>query len=157
MHPTLLIEEKENEQEYDMGDSKNAEKIRKMCEEYKPNEKKKESNVELKIMLTDEEPVFQNPRRLSPLEMNAVNMRVKEWLDKGIIKPSKSDFACPVVLAAKKDGSRKMCIDYRRLNKKVIKGRFPLPIIEDQIDKLKEAKMFTSLDLNNSFKSTSHL
>ncbi|CAK1583804.1 unnamed protein product [Parnassius mnemosyne] len=82
--------------------------------------------------------------------MNAVNMQVK-WLDKGIIKPSKSDFACPVVLAAKKDESRRICIDYRRFNKKIIKERFPLPIIEDQIDKLKEAKIFTSLDLKNGF------
>lgn len=151
MYLTLLMEEKDNEQDYDIEDSKYAGKIRKMCKEYKPDEKKKESNVELKIILTDEDPVFQNPRRLSPLEMNAVNTQVKEWLDKEIIKPSKSDFACPVVLANKKDGSRRMCIDYRRLNKKVIKERFPLPIIEDQIDKLKEAKMFTSLDLKNGF------
>lgn len=82
--------------------------------------------------------------------MDAVNTQIK-WLDKGIIKPSKSDFAAPVVLADKKDGSRRLCIDYRRLNKKVIKERFPLPIIEDQIDKLKEAKTFTSLDLKNGF------
>lgn len=150
-HLTLLMEEKDNKEKYDIEDSKYKGKIYKMCEEYKPTGKKKESNVELKIILTDEDPVFQNPRRLSPLEMNAVNTQVKEWLDKGIIKPSKSDFACPIVLADKKDGSRRMCMDYRRLNKKVIKERFPLPIIEDQIDKLKEAKMFTSLDLKNGF------
>ncbi|CAK1594958.1 unnamed protein product [Parnassius mnemosyne] len=112
MYLTLLMEKKDNEQEYDIGDSKYAEKICKMCEEYKPNEKKKESNVELKIILTDEEPVFQNPQRLSPLEMNAVNMQVEEWLNKGIIKPNKFDFACLVVLSTKKDGSRRMCKDF---------------------------------------------
>lgn len=149
-HLTLLMEERE-QHEYDIEDSKFTGRIRKMCEEYKSDEKKKDSNVELKIILTDENPVYQNPRRLSPLEMSAVNDQIEEWLKKDIIKPSKSDFASPIVLADKKDGSRRMCIDFRRLNKKVIKERFPLPIIEDQIDKLKEAKFFTSLDLKNGF------
>lgn len=65
-HLTLLLEEKDNEREYVIEDSKYAKKIRKICEEYKPNEKKKESNVKLKILLTDEDIVFQNARRLSP-------------------------------------------------------------------------------------------
>lgn len=55
------MEEKGNDQKYDIEDSKYAEKIHEMCKEYKPDEKKKESNVELKIILTDENPVYQNP------------------------------------------------------------------------------------------------
>lgn len=151
-HLAFLTQYKENkERNYNIGDSKYKMEIQKMCDNYKPKEKKRESNVELKIILNDEDPVHQSPRRLSPLEMTAVNDQIKEWLDKDIIKPSKSDFASPIVLANKRDGSRRLCIDYRRLNKKLIKERFPLPIIEDQIDKLKEAKVFTSLDLKNGF------
>lgn len=136
---------------YDIGDSRYTDKIRQMIEDYDPKNRKKESNVELKIILSDENPIYQSPRRLAPLEKEIVNKQIDEWLDKGIIQPSKSDFASPIVLAKKKDGSFRLCIDFRRLNKKIIKERYPLPLIEDQIDRLKNAKMFTSLDLKNGF------
>lgn len=151
-HLTLLAEsEKEAHEKYDIGEKQYAKQIVKMIEECKPAEVKKESNVELKILLTDESPIYQNPRRLSPFEMDIVNKQLDEWTEQEVIKTSKSDFASPIVLSKKKNGKYRLCIDYRRLNKKVIKERFPLPLIEDQVDKLKGAKLFTTLDLANGF------
>lgn len=138
-------------EEYDIEDSRYATEIKKMIKDYKPTDKIKKSNVELRILLTDDSPIHQSPRRLSPLETKVISEQIDDWLRKGIIKPSKSDFACPTVLAHKKDGTYRVCIDFRRINKKIIKERFPLPLIEDQIDRLKEAKIFTSLDLKNGF------
>ncbi|KAL0880685.1 hypothetical protein ABMA27_001903 [Loxostege sticticalis] len=148
---TLSIETGDSPEEYDIENSKYSKQIKKMVEDYNPNKEVKKSNVELRILLTDETPIYHSPRRLSPLETEVVNTQIKEWLEKKIIKPSKSEFASPIVLAGKKDGSHRVCIDYRGLNKKIIRERFPLPLIEDQIDRLKEAKVFTSLDLKNGF------
>lgn len=150
-HLTLLIEEDDKTEEYDVENSQYTAEIKKMIDDYKPTDETKKSNVELRIILTDEAPIYQSPRRLSPLEADVLNKQIEDWLKTGIIKPSKSDFACPTVLAHKKDGNYRVCIDYRRINKKIIKERFPLPLIEDQIDKLKEAQIFTSLDLKNGF------
>lgn len=135
----------------DVGEAQFTGKIKKIINDYNPKNLKKESKVELKIILTDETPVYQTPRRLSPLELDVVNRQIEEWLAHKIIVPSKSDYASPIVLAKKKNNSYRLCIDYRRLNKKIIKDRFPLPLIEDQIDRLKHATLFTSLDLKNGF------
>lgn len=135
----------------DVGDKRFSEKIKNMISDYNPKNLQKESKVELKIVLSDETPVFQTPRRLSPLELNVVNKQIEEWLTHKIIVPSKSDYASPIVLAKKKNNTYRLCVDYRRLNKKMIKDRFPLPLIEDQIDRLKHGVLFTSLDLKNGF------
>ena len=68
-----------------------------------------------------------------------------------MIQPSVSDYASPVVLVKKKDRSSKLCVDYRALNKKIIKDRYPLPLIEDQLDRLQDARVFSTLDLKNGF------
>ncbi|KAK9751620.1 Reverse transcriptase (RNA-dependent DNA polymerase) [Popillia japonica] len=104
-----------------------------------------------KIILEDEVPIHQQPRRLSLHEMKEVDKQLEEWLQQGVIRPSASDFASPIVLVKKKDGTTRICIDYRKLNRKIIKDRYPLPIIEDQIDKLANARIFTTLDLRNGF------
>ena len=67
------------------------------------------------------------------------------------MQPSLSDYASPVVLTGKKDGSTRLCIDYRQLNKKIVRDRYPLPLIEDQLDLLQTAKCFSTLDLKNGF------
>lgn len=148
LHLTTLDHEDEVP---DVGNMKHFEEIQQMINDYNPKNHTKESDVELKILLTEETPVYQNPRRLSPLELDVVNKQIDEWLTLGIIKPSKSNFASPIVLATKKNGTYRLCVDYRRLNKNIIKERFPLPLIEDQIDRLKHAEFFTSLDLKNGF------
>lgn len=119
-------------------------------ENYKPN-KIIDTDVKMTIILKDDEPVYQKARRLSQAEKNIVNAQIDEWREQGIVRPSVSDFASPVVLVKKKDGSHRLCVDYRSLNKKIIKDRYPLPLIEDQLDQLQNSKFFSTLDLKNGF------
>ncbi|GBM75673.1 Retrovirus-related Pol polyprotein from transposon 412, partial [Araneus ventricosus] len=78
-----------------------------------------------------------------------VNKQIEEWLNEDIIRPSSSEYAIPIVLVKKKDGSSRMCVDYRKL--KLVKDKFPLPLIEDVLDTLQEAKVYSTLDLRNGF------
>ncbi|GFY15817.1 retrovirus-related Pol polyprotein from transposon 17.6 [Trichonephila clavipes] len=105
----------------------------------------------MRIILKDEEPVCQPPRRLAFTERQEVNKQIEEWLNEGIIRPSSAEYASPIVMVKKKDGSSRMCIDYRKLNQKLVKDKFPLPIIEDVLDTLQEAKVYSTLDLRNGF------
>jgi hypothetical protein len=117
---------------------------------YKPEEPE-ETPIKMKIVTTDDIPIYRSPRRYPPKEQKIIQEQVCEWLDKKIIRESCSDYSSQVVLAKKKDGSYRLCIDYRNINKKIHKDRYPLPNIEDQIDKLQGAKFFSTLDLENGF------
>lgn len=117
---------------------------------YKPN-KVREAPIQLKIVLKDDIPVAQRPRRLAIAEQKEVDKQVTQWLDDGIIRVSFSEYASPIVLVKKKDGSTRICVDYRRINEKMVKDEYPLPIIDDHIDKLSKAKVFSTLDLKNGY------
>lgn len=117
---------------------------------YKP-EKTKTANVELDIVLTDDEPIFHKPRRLPFTERGIVDEQVDEWLKNGIVEPCSSPYASQVVVVRKKDGKSRVCIDYRRLNRKLIKDNYPLPLIDDILDCLQNAKIFITIDLKNGF------
>ena len=132
------------------AEPENKKTIEELVRSYKP-EKLKSANVEMVITLKEQQPVFSRPRRLAPAEKETVDKQVKEWLDEGIIEPSCSEYASPVVVVKKKDGSSRLCVDYRRINKIVVKDRYPLPLIEDVLDKLQEARVFSTLDLKNGF------
>lgn len=99
------------------------------------------------IRLKDNEPVVYNPRRLAYEERAQVKKMVQELLVDGVIRESRSEYASPVVLVRKKNGELRMCIDYRDVNKRVVRERYPLPVIQDQINALCRAKYFTTLDM----------
>lgn len=81
----------------------------------------------------------------------ALDRQVDEWLVEGIIRPSFSEYASTILLVPKKDGTLRICVDYRQLNKKIIKYRYLLSLIEEQIDQLRGAEIFSILDLENGF------
>jgi len=72
-------------------------------------------------------------------------------LKSDIIRPSESEFASPIVLVKKKTGEIRLCIDYRKLNKALLKDNYPLPHIDDLLDKLVDKKVFSKLDLKNGY------
>lgn len=94
--------------------------ITELIESYQPN-KEREVNVKITIILKDDEPIYQKARRLSQFERDLVNAQIDEWERQGIVRLSTSDFASLIVLVGKKDGSHRLCMDYRMLNKKIIK------------------------------------
>lgn len=89
--------------------------------------------------------------RLSPKELTDMTSQITELLERGFIIPSTSPYGAPVIFVKKKDGSLRMCIDYRALNKVTVKNRYPMPRIDDVLDKLHGAKVFTSLDLQSGY------
>lgn len=129
------------------------EKLRKNFQKY-PSVLDETSTVktgELKLRLVKNEIIYYRPCRLAPIEREKVNEIVQELLKQNIIRESDSPFANPVILVKKKDGNDRLCIDYRALNKILEKDRYPLPLIEDQIDRLGRAKYFISIDMKNRF------
>ncbi|XP_043506100.1 uncharacterized protein LOC122526637 [Polistes fuscatus] len=125
-------------------------RIKELIQNYKPNTKP-DARTETKIKLTDNIPVCSKPRRLAPKEKKIVTQQLDEWLDEGIIQPSTSEYSSPVVVVPKKDGTYRVCIDYRKLNAKVVRDRFPMPLIEDCLDALTQGVVFSTIDLKNGF------
>jgi hypothetical protein len=130
--------------------TEHREAIKSLIDEYKL-QKTRETKLKMTILLKDDEPVYQRARRLSPIEREQVNTQINEWIREGIVQPSLSEYASLVVLTRKKNGSIRLCVDYRQLNKKIIKDRYPFPLVEDQLDLLQGAKYFSTLDLKNGF------
>ncbi|KAJ0908417.1 putative nucleotidyltransferase, Ribonuclease H [Helianthus annuus] len=96
-------------------------------------------------------PVAKSPYRLAPSEMQELSSQLQELLNKGFIRPSTSPWGAPVLFVKKKDGSFRMCIDYRELNKLTIKNRYPLPRIDDLFDQLQGATCFSKIDLRSGY------
>ncbi|GJU61567.1 putative reverse transcriptase domain-containing protein [Tanacetum coccineum] len=92
-------------------------------------------------------PVAKSPYRLAPFELEELSGQLKEHQDKGFIQPSSSPWGAPILFVKKKDGSFRMCIDYRELNKLTIKSRYPLTRIDDLFDQLQASQYFSKIDL----------
>ncbi|KAI3702719.1 hypothetical protein L6452_28470 [Arctium lappa] len=96
-------------------------------------------------------PIAKAPYRLAPAEMKELMVQLQELLDKGFIRPSTSPWGAPVLFVKKKDGSMRMCIDYRELNKVTVKNRYPLPRIDDLFDQLEGTSYFSKIDLRSGY------
>ncbi|GKE96349.1 putative reverse transcriptase domain-containing protein, partial [Tanacetum coccineum] len=96
-------------------------------------------------------PVARAPYRLAPSELKELSYQLKELLEKGFIRPSSSPWGAPVLFVKKKDGSFRMCIDYRELNKLTVKNRYPLPRIDDLFDQLQGSSVYSKIDLRSGY------
>ncbi|GJT23024.1 putative reverse transcriptase domain-containing protein [Tanacetum coccineum] len=96
-------------------------------------------------------PVARAPYRLAPSEMKELSEQLKELSYKGFIRPSSSPWGAPVLFVKKKDGSFRMCIDYRELNKLTVKNRYPLPRIDDLFDQLQGSSVYLKIDLRSGY------
>nr|GEY70093.1 putative reverse transcriptase domain-containing protein [Tanacetum cinerariifolium] len=96
-------------------------------------------------------PVARAPYRLAPSEMRELAEQLQELSDKGFIRPSSSPWGAPVLFVKKKDGSFRMCIDYRKLNKLTVKNRYPLARIDDLFDQLQGSSVYSKIDLQSGY------
>ncbi|GJU44564.1 hypothetical protein Tco_1201830, partial [Tanacetum coccineum] len=96
-------------------------------------------------------PVARSPYRLAPSEMQELSNQLQELSDKGFIRPSSSPWGAPVLFVKNKDGSFRMCIDYRELNKLTVKNRYPLSRIDDLFDQLQGSSVYSKIDLRYSY------
>ena len=96
-------------------------------------------------------PMSRAPYRMAPKELKELKSQLQELLDKGFIRPSVSPLGAPILFVKKKDGTLRMCIDYRQINKVTVKNKYPLPRIEDLFDQLKGAGVFSKIDLRSGY------
>jgi hypothetical protein len=96
-------------------------------------------------------PISKRPYRMPPKELAELKTQLQELLDKGYIRPSSSPWGCPALFVKKKDGSLRMCVDYRPLNAVTIKNKYPLPRIDVLFDQLAGAKVFSKIDLHSGY------
>ncbi|KAA0046943.1 pol protein [Cucumis melo var. makuwa] len=96
-------------------------------------------------------PISRAPYRMAPAELKKLKVQLQELLDKGFIRPSVSPWGAPVLVVKKKDGSMRLYIDYRELNKVTVKNRYPLPRIDDLFDQLQGATVFSKIDLQSGY------
>nr|KYP31910.1 Transposon Ty3-I Gag-Pol polyprotein [Cajanus cajan] len=88
---------------------------------------------------------------MAPAELSELKKQVEELLEKQMIRPSVSPWGAPVLLVKKKDGGVRLCVDYRQLNKLTIKNKYPLPRIDDLMDQLRGATVFSKIDLRSGY------
>jgi hypothetical protein len=96
-------------------------------------------------------PVAIRQYRYKPALKDEIERQVSKLLHSGFIRPSQSAFSSPILLVRKKDGSWRMCVDYRMLNALTVKSKFPIPIVDELLDELSGAKWFSCLDLRAGF------
>ena len=88
---------------------------------------------------------------MAPLELKELKLQLQELLEKGFIRPNVSPWGAPILFAKKKDGTLRLCIDYRQLNKLTVKNKYLLPRIDDLFDQLKGASIFSKIDLRSEY------
>ena len=107
--------------------------------------------VKHKIELNDPTPAYSKPYRIPFSQQETVKKEIDKMINEGIIEPSNSPWASPIVLIPKKDGSIRFCVDYRKLNQKTKLNRWPLPHIQDCLSLFQGAQWFSVLDLFSGY------
>ncbi len=104
-----------------------------------------------RIETGNQTPSYQRPYRLPQAQHEPVKKQLQEMIEAKVVQPSTSPWGSPLVVVKKKDGSDRLCVDYRRLNALTKKDNFPLPRIDETLDSLGHAKYFTTLDLQSAY------
>jgi hypothetical protein len=113
-----------------------------------PPERKVEFAIELEPRTA---PISKRAYRVFGPELVEFNKQIDELLEKGYIRPSTLPWVAPVLFVEKKDGTKRMCIDYQALNEVTIKNKYPLPRIEDLFDQLRGAGVFSKIDMRSGY------
>jgi hypothetical protein len=92
-------------------------------------------------------PIYKTPYRMATPKLAELKEHIKELLEKGFICPGSSLSGAPVIFVLKKDGTQRLCMDYRALNELTVKNKYPLPRIDDLLDQLCDACVFSKIDL----------
>jgi len=148
-----------NLEELDIGGSTKEvqQEVRNLLEEYSGSFANSISqigtakDVEMTIRLTDDVPFSCRPYRMTTAEQQTTKDMVDELLKCGIIRETNAPYASPVVLVKKKTNDIRMCIDYRKLNAKTVRNNYPLPRIDEMVDRLAGSKVFHILDLKSGY------
>jgi len=105
-----------------------------------------------KIQLVPEaQPVRIRPYHYSPIQKNEIEAQVQQMLKSGVVRPSTSEFASPVLLVRKKDGTWRFCVDYHHLNAITMKHKHPMPVVDELLDEINGAQWFTKLDFSAGY------
>ena len=102
-------------------------------------------------MIPGSQPISKSPYRMAPTELKELKEQLEDLMKKEFIRPSISPWGAPVLFVWKKDGTLRLCIDYRELNRITIKNKYPLPRIEDLFDQLSGAMVFSKIDLRSGY------
>jgi len=113
-----------------------------------PPDREVEFSIEL---IPGTAPISKRPYRMPPAELAELKTQLHDLLEKGFIRPSTSSWDCPALFVKKKDGSLRMCVDYRPLNAVTVKNKYPLPRIDVLFDQLAGAKVFSKIDLRSGY------
>ena len=96
-------------------------------------------------------PISWRPYSTAPKELAEIKKQLEELLEKGFMRPSSSPWGCPAIFVKKKDGTPRMCVDYRPLNAVTIKNKYSLPCIDTLFVQLAGAKVFSKIDLHSGY------
>jgi len=118
---------------------------------FKNSEKGRTNLVEHKILTTEVKPIKQSAYKQAHVEKNITRLVTNDFLEQGIIQHSCSPWSSPVVLVRKKDGNTRFCVDYRKLNSVTKRDNYPLPRIDDALDRLSGAQYFSSMDCDQAY------
>ena len=111
---------------------------------------RRQTDHQIELVLRSRPPA-QVPYRMTPPKLIELRKQLMELLDAGLVQPSKAPYWAPVLFQKKQDGSLRMCVDYRALNKVTIKNKYPIPFAVDLFDRLNKAEYFTKLDLRSGY------